>query len=99
MRQAEERRPSDPEREWRDMFEDAGIADLLDMFGDPDGEFAEEPGASASRNGSAAVERAPTNDGPFPDVPDADKLASGSPVDPAAPADGCHGTDLLNGAG
>lgn len=96
MRQAEERRPSDPERELLGMFEDSGVSDILDMF--PDGELAEEPGTRGSRGGSAGDERAATNDGPFPDVPDADALAAGSPVDPAAPADGFHGTDLLNGA-
>lgn len=35
----------------------------------------------------------------FPDVPDADALAEDSPVDPAAPEDEFHGTDLLNGVG
>ncbi|PZD94415.1 hypothetical protein DNH61_18625 [Paenibacillus sambharensis] len=33
------------------------------------------------------------------DVPDADTIAAGSPVDPASPHDHFHGTDLLNGAG
>ncbi|MDQ0113490.1 hypothetical protein [Paenibacillus harenae] len=32
-------------------------------------------------------------------VPDADVIAMNSPVDPAAPEDEFHGTDLLNGVG
>ncbi|WP_036717288.1 hypothetical protein [Paenibacillus harenae] len=32
-------------------------------------------------------------------VPDADAVASNSPVDPASPGDEFHGTDLLNGVG
>ncbi|CAM4038226.1 hypothetical protein L1N85_06955 [Paenibacillus alkaliterrae] len=32
-------------------------------------------------------------------VPDADAIASGSPVDPASAGDEFHGTDLLNGVG
>lgn len=36
---------------------------------------------------------------PLPDVPDADELQPGSPVDPASPPeDEPHGTDLLNGS-
>ncbi|MDO7907138.1 hypothetical protein Q5741_12035 [Paenibacillus sp. JX-17] len=37
-------------------------------------------------------------DTPFEDVPDADAIAVNSPVDPSAPAELLHGTDLLNGS-
>jgi len=99
MRQAEGRRASDPERELLGMFENSGVSDLFDMFGEPDGDSAEDSDGRASRYGAAGDERYLTNDGPFPDVPDADGLAAGSPVDPAAPDDGFRGTDLKNGAG
>ncbi|MGQ3478044.1 hypothetical protein [Paenibacillus sp. TY11] len=36
-------------------------------------------------------------DTPLEDVPDADELTPNSPVDPSAPAEFLHGTDLLNG--
>ena len=98
MRQAEDRRASDPESHLLSMLESAGVSDILDAFGDPEGEFADEPGVRPSRGESAEDPSVVTNDGPFPDVPDADALAAGTPVDPAAPRDGFHGTDLLNGA-
>jgi hypothetical protein len=99
MRQADDGRRPDPEHHLLNLFEGAGVSDILDAFGDPDGEFAEEPGARPTRGGADGNARAATNDGPFPDIPDADALAAGSPVDPASPPDGFHGTDLLNGAG
>jgi len=37
--------------------------------------------------------------GELPDIPDADEISANSPVDPAAPPDQFHGTDLLNGVG
>ncbi|ASR48770.1 hypothetical protein B4V02_19755 [Paenibacillus kribbensis] len=36
-------------------------------------------------------------DTPLEDVPNADELEPDSPVDPSAPAEFLHGTDLLNG--
>lgn len=103
MRQAKDRTALDSERKLLSMFPEAEVSDILDAFGDPEGEFAEEPGTRASRGGAGAnADRdadAAANDGPFPDVPDADAVAAGSPADPASPPDGFHGTDLLNGAG
>ncbi|AGA57025.1 hypothetical protein Theco_0826 [Thermobacillus composti KWC4] len=102
MRRSEDRRAPDPERKLLSMFPEAEVFDILDAFGDPDGEFAEEPGEarriSSSRGRSKPETDAVTNDGPFPDVPDADAVAAGSPVDPVSPPDEFHGTDLLNGA-
>ncbi|WP_226003370.1 hypothetical protein [Paenibacillus sp. BJ-4] len=37
-------------------------------------------------------------DTPLENIPDADELAPGSTVDPSAPAEFLHGTDLLNGS-
>lgn len=106
MGQTEDRNTSDPEQKLLSVFPEAEVSDILDAFGDPEGEFAEEPGAHGSRGGSDAGADAdagtidgPLNDGPFPDVPDADAVTDGSPADPASPPDGFHGTDLLNGAG
>jgi hypothetical protein len=97
----ENKRASDPERKLLSMFPETEVADILDAFGDPDGEFAEEPGeirrTERPRGNPEAETDAAANDGPFPDVPDADAVAEGSPVDPAAPPDVFHGTDLLNG--
>jgi hypothetical protein len=98
MRQSEDRRRPDPEQQLLSVFGEDGVSDLFDAFGDPDGEFAEEPGTSASPDGSGEDAPAAANDGPFPDVPDADDVAAGSPEDPASPPDGFHGTDLVNGA-
>lgn len=98
MRKPEDGRLPDPELKLMSMFEGAEVSDIHDAFGDPYGEFAEEPGTRASGGGSDGDARAVANDGPFPDVPDADAFAAGSPADPVSPPDGFHGTDLLNGA-
>jgi len=98
MRRSEDRTGSDPEHKLLSVFPEAEVSDLLDAFGDPEGEFAEEPGARVGSDANADAD-AVANDGPFPDVPDADAIAAGSPADPASPPDGFHGTDLLNGAG
>jgi hypothetical protein len=37
-------------------------------------------------------------DTPLENVPDADAFSPDSPIDPSAPAEFLHGTDLLNGA-
>ncbi|MGM1019229.1 MAG: hypothetical protein ACQEXV_01440 [Bacillota bacterium] len=37
-------------------------------------------------------------DTPLENVPDADDVSPDSPIDPSAPAEFLHGTDLLNGA-
>jgi len=99
MRQSDDARRRDPERQLLDMFDGADVSDLFDAFGDPDGEFADEPGTYPSPGGTGGDGDAAANDGECPDIPDAEPVAAGSPPDPASPPDVFHGTDLLNGAG
>lgn len=64
--------------------------------------FAEDSHATeqASRNGLSMEEENEENEDELEDVPDADELQTGTPVDPAVP-EGLdqHGIDLLNGVG
>ncbi|AWB43597.1 hypothetical protein DCC85_04730 [Paenibacillus sp. CAA11] len=57
----------------------------------------QEERGNIPNNGPEATDQV---DIPLEDVPDADAIKPGSPVDPAAqPVDIVHGTDLINGAG
>jgi hypothetical protein len=60
--------------------------ELEDMYPAPE---------QSNRNASTPIEE----DTGLESVPDADDISQNSPVDPAAPPDIFHGTDLINGVG
>lgn len=62
------------------------------------GEFATPDFEPSLQNAEANWENLTAGpDQALENVPDADVIAPGSPVDPSAPPDFIHGTDLLNG--